>query len=180
MFYLFLADGFEDVEALAPLDVMRRAGIHVEVLGIGNNVIKSSHNVNFVCDRSCAGLVFDESLDGVILPGGMPGTKNLENNIAVKGAVDYCYKNDKLICAICAAPSILGHMGILKGRKAVCYPGFEDELNGAEISGEPVVRDGNIITAKGMGVAVDFGLEIISAFLGEDTAKRIAKQIQKQ
>ena len=116
--------------------------------------------------------------DAVVLPGGMPGTLNLEADKTVQGAIDYCVENKKYICAICAAPSILGHKGLLKGKEAICFPGFENDLTGAILSDKYVVTDGLIITARGAGVAVDFGLEIVKALKGEETAENVRKTIQ--
>lgn len=178
MLYMFLADGFEEVEALAPLDILKRAGINVKTVGVGDNFITGTHGITVVCDLSTTGLEMPEIFDGVILPGGMPGTENLENNKTVQAFVDYAYNTNAYLCAICAAPSILGHKGYLNGKEAVCFPGYEQELEGAVISKKSVVRDGKTITAKGMGVAVDFGLEIVSAFLGQKEAEELKRKIQ--
>ena len=178
MLYMFLAEGFEEVEALAPLDILRRTQLNVKTVGVGDNFITGTHGVTVVCDLSTTGLEIPEFFDGIILPGGMPGTENLEKNKTVQAYIDYCFKNDKYICAICAAPSILGHKGCLKGRQATCFPGYEKELEGAVVSDDSVVRDGKFITAKGMGVATQFGLEIVSAFLGNDEAQELKRKIQ--
>ena len=178
MLYMFLAQGFEEVEALAPLDLLRRTALNVKTVGVGDNFITGTHGVTVVCDLSTTGLEIPEFFDGIILPGGMPGTENLEKDKTVQAFIDYCRENNKSICAICAAPSILGHKGYLKGKRAVCFPGYEKELTGAEISDKSVVRDGKIITAKGMGVATQFGLEIVSAFLGDEEAQELKRKIQ--
>lgn len=178
MLYMFLAQGFEEVEALAPLDVLRRAGIDVKTVGVGDNFITGSHGVTVVCDLSTTGLELPEFLDGVILPGGMPGTVNLEKNRTVQAFIDYAYEKHEFLCAICAAPSILGHKGYLSGKEATCFPGYEEELEGAIISDKSVIRDGKIITAKGMGVATEFGLEIVASFLGKEKAESIKRKIQ--
>ncbi len=178
MIYCFLADGFEEVEALAAVDMIRRAGLELKIVGVDNILIKGAHGIKVECDCRQDEIVLDDNLSAVILPGGMPGTLNLEKNNTVQMAIDYASQNEKLICAICAAPSILGHKGLLKGKTAIAYPGFEKDLEGAEISKKHVVRDGNIITAKGAGVAVDFGLEIVSYLSGEEKAEEIRKAIQ--
>ena len=178
MLYMFLAQGFEEVEALAPLDLLRRTALNVKTVGVGDNFITGTHGVTVVCDLSTTGLEIPEFFDGIILPGGMPGAENLEKDKTVQAFIDYCRENDKYICAICAAPSILGHKGYLKGKRAVCFPGYEKELTGAEISDKSVVRDGKIITAKGMGVATQFGLEIVSAFLGDEETQELKRKIQ--
>lgn len=178
MIYMFLADGFEEVEALAPLDILRRAGLEVRTVGVGDNFIRGSHGITVVCDLSTTGLELPDIIDAVILPGGMPGTVNLEKNKTVQAFIDAAYQRNEYLCAICAAPSILGHKGYLSGKEAICFPGYEEELEGAVISEKSVVRDGKFITAKGMGVATQFGLEIVSALLGSDTADNIKRKIQ--
>ncbi len=178
MFYIFFADGFEEVEAIATLDVIRRAKIEIKSVGIGNNVVTGSHGMKFICDLTDSDVLTENNLQGVILPGGMPGTTNLMANPVVNNFIDYCFKNNLFLCAICAAPMILGKKGILNSRKAICFPGFEDELLGAEISDNFVCRDGNIITAKGMGSAVNFGIEIVAAVIGRDAADELKSTLQ--
>ncbi len=178
MFYMFFADGFEEVEAVATLDVIRRAGIKIESVGIGSDVICGSHGMKFICDKTDSDIKISDDLTGIILPGGMPGTTNLMANNTVNDFIDYCSKNDLFICAICAAPMILGRKGLLKGCKAICFPGFENELIGAEIADEFVCCDRNIITAKGMGSAVNFGLEIVSAIKGKNVSDKLKSTLQ--
>lgn len=178
MLYMFFADGFEEVEAIATLDVIRRAGIDIQSVGIGSEIIKGSHNLKFMCDKTDSEISIDNNLIGVILPGGMPGTTNLMCNSVVNEFVDFCSKNNLLICAICAAPIILGKKGILKDKEAICFPGFEDELTGAKISDKYVCRDDNIITAKGMGSAINFGLEIVAALTNSSTAEKLKATLQ--
>ena len=178
MIYIFLANGFEEVEALATVDVLRRADLNVKIVGVGSDVITGAHGISTVCDATDGDLTPGEDIEAVILPGGMPGTLNLERSDKVNAFIDYAFENGKLLCAICAAPSILGHKGMLKGKKAVCFPGFESELEGAELSDSFVVTDGNIITAKGMGSAVKFGIAIGAAFVGEAKMKKIEESLQ--
>ncbi len=178
MFYLFMADGTEEVEAIATLDVMRRAGIEVKTAGVGSDVICGSHGIKITCDMAACETVLEDSLEGVVIPGGMPGTVNLENDKFVIDAVKYCADNSKLLCAICAAPSVFGHLGLLEGKKAVCFPGFEQELKGCEVAQSFVCTDGNIITAKGMGSAVDFGLEIVAAVCGRQKSDALRGTLQ--
>lgn len=178
MIYMFLAHGFEEVEAIAPLDVIRRASIEIKTVGIGNKTIVGSHSVPVVCDLTEDEINLDNNLKGIILPGGMPGTTNLMENDTVNSAIDFCSDNNLLICAICAAPMILGRKGLLTGKEAICFPGFEDELTGAKISSDFVCKDGNIITAKGMGSAVNFGLEIVKYFAGKDAADKLKSTLQ--
>ena len=177
MVYLFLANGFETIEALAVVDMLRRAKIDVKTVGVTGKIVTSSLNIDVTADIEID--EFDvKDADAVVLPGGMPGTLNLEADKTVQGAIDYCVENKKYICAICAAPSILGHKGLLKGKEAICFPGFENDLTGATLSDKYVVTDGLIITARGAGVAVDFGLEIVKALKGEETAENVRKTIQ--
>ncbi len=178
MVYCFMADGFEEVEAFAAIDMVRRADIELKTVGIGSKVICGAHGIRTECDCTEDEIIFNDSLQAVILPGGMHGTLNLEKSEIVQKAIDFAYSNGKIVAAICAAPSVLGHKGILKNKEAIAYPGFENELTGAIISDKHVVRDSNIITAKGAGVAVDFGLEIVSAICGADKSEEIRKAIQ--
>lgn len=155
MVYVFLADGFEEVEALAPVDIMRRAGVNVKTVGIGGKAVRGARGITVDADaQDCD---FDD-IEAVVLPGGMPGTKNLEKSPLVRKAVETAYKNGKVVAAICAAPSILGHMGILRGRKAVCYPGYEKDLEGAQVLHTQTCEDGQILTGNGPGAALNFGL----------------------
>ncbi len=178
MLYMFFANGFEEVEAIAALDVIRRAGIEIESVGIGSEKITGSHGITVFCDKTEAEISADDNLAGVILPGGMPGTTNLMENKTVNDFIDYCNENGLLICAICAAPMILGRKGLLNGIEAICFPGFEEELIGAKISEKFVCRDKNIITSKGMGSAINFGLEIVSAIKGRDAADALKATLQ--
>lgn len=177
MIYAFLADGFEETEAIAPIDLLRRANKNVVTVGVGKNMITGSHKITFITDTTTDEIAIDDSLEMVILPGGMPGTLNLENDKTVQKAIDFCAENNKIIGAICAAPSILGHKGLLKGRKAVCYKGFEKELEGALVSENPVVADRNIVTSRGAGTAVNFGLKLIEVLDSKDLSDRIKSSI---
>lgn len=176
MIYVFLANGFEECEALAPIDILRRAGLEVMTVGVNDKTAYGSHNIPVVCDITIDEATFDD-LEAIILPGGMPGTINLENNQTVQDFIDYSNQNGLLIGAICAAPSILGHKGLLNDKKATCYPGFEKELIGAAVSSRQVVRDENIITAKGAGAAFEFGFELLSYLEDEDEAEKLKKQM---
>ena len=160
MVYVFLADGFEIIEALAPVDMLRRAKIDVKTVGVSSEIVTSSCGVGVKC--------------------GMPGTLNLENSSAVQKVIDNANNTNAFICAICAAPSILGHKGLLSGKKAVCFPGFENSLEGCESSCEYVVTDGKFITAKGAGVCIDFGLEIVKQLRGGELSDEIRKSIQSR
>ena len=174
---MFLADGFEEVEALCPLDILRRAGLEVTTVGIGKDTIIGAHGISVRADIPDV-LYRDSTPDMIILPGGMPGSSNLDQSKTVDAALRAAARKGAFLCAICAAPMVLGKRGYLNGKKAVCYPGFEEYLEGAEVSQtETVVRDGNIITAKGMGVALDFGLELVRALKDNETAEQIRSSV---
>lgn len=177
MFYVFLAEGFEETEALAALDVMRRAKLDVKTVGVTGELVTSSHKVCVKADITPNEVSYDD-IEGAVLPGGMPGTLNLEKSDCVIDCVKYCYDNGKIVAAICAAPSILGHLGMLKGRKATCFPGFEAELDGAEYTAAPVETDGNVITGKGAGCAVLFGHAIVSKTLSKEAADKVTGDMQ--
>lgn len=178
MLYLFLADGFEETEALATLDFLRRAGLMVASVGISNKTVTGSHNITVVADYCDSVVLPDNNCDGIVLPGGMPGTVNLEKSPVVKKFINYAFENNLLIAAICAAPSILGHMGILNNRKAVCYDGFETQLDGAEVLNERVCRDNNIITAVGAGASLEFAQKIAEFFVGTEKAEKIKESMK--
>jgi 4-methyl-5(b-hydroxyethyl)-thiazole monophosphate biosynthesis len=176
--YIFLADGFEEIEAIAPIDMLRRAGLEVKIVGIGKRLITSGRGVTVTADIVDSEAVFD-NLQMVVLPGGMPGAENLFNSEIVKKFIIYANENNIYIGAICAAPFILGKMGLLNGIKAICYPGYEKDLLGAIIADEFVATDKNFVTAKGAGVAIEFGLALVSALCGNEKAEKIKKQVQK-
>lgn len=177
MVYIFLADGFEEVEALCPFDLLLRAGVEIKSVGVGGKrEIVGSHGIHILADITDTEFS-DSKPQMIILPGGMPGTKNLEASKKVKKAIEDAYRSEAFIAAICAAPSILGKMGLLDGKEAVCFPGFEKFLYGARPSDKKVVRSDKIITAAGMGVALPFGLELVSALMGHDEADRLSAQV---
>lgn len=178
MVYVFLADGFEELEALAPVDVLRRAGIEVKTVGVTGKNVSGSHGITVECDITANEAVF-EDLDGIILPGGLPGTTNLEADETVQKFIDYAAQNGKIIGAICAAPMILGHKGLLQGKNAVCFTGFEKELTGAHVLDRPAVRDGNIVTGWGAGGAVDFALLYLAAISDDNELdKKLARNMR--
>lgn len=174
-----LADGFEETEALVPVDLLRRAGDKVTLISIKESDIKvtSSHKICVVADDLIAKVDINQ-IDAVILPGGMPGTTNLDKSPAVHQIIDVLNAQGKLVAAICAAPMILGKKGLLDGRNATCFPGFENDLKGATVLKQHAVTDGNIITAKGAGAAMEFGLAIVEYLHGEEAAEELAKTIQ--
>lgn len=178
MIFVFLADGFEEIEALTVVDVLRRAGIETLTVGVSDETIIGAHNIAVESDILVDEVDFSH-IKGVVLPGGIPGADNLFANESVKSAVQTAFDNGALVSAICAAPAILGKMGILKDKRATCYPGYEKELEGAKFENAKVVTDGNVITAKGAGVSLDFALEIVKYFQGEEVAKKIRASMQK-
>ena len=179
MVYVFLADGFEEIEALSPVDLLRRAGVAVTTLGVGGKrEIKGAHGITVLADAPDTDFA-DEAPTMVVLPGGMPGAANLDASPVVAKALANAAAAGGFLAAICAAPMVLGHKGYLAGKKATCYPGFEGELKGAETHRAPVVRDGNVITGAGMGVAAEFALELVAALCGKDKAALLEKGILK-
>ena len=176
MVYMFLANGFEEIEALCPLDLMRRVGIEVKTVGVGSKQICGSHGITVLADMADADFEYND-VDMIFLPGGMPGTLNLANSSTVTDAIENAVKADAYIAAICAAPSILGDMGLLCGKEAICYPGFEDRLKGAKISDNRVVLDGRILTAAGMGAALDMGLKIVEILCDKERAAALRKAV---
>ncbi len=177
MVYMFLADGFEEVEALVPLDILRRAGVEVTTLGVTGEYINGAHGIVVKADKPLSSAV-KENIDAVILPGGLGGTNNMDASEEVKALVQYAADNNKLVCAICAAPSILGKMGLLAGKEATCYPGFENTFTGGKYVKQSVVKYNNFITSDGMGSAYKFGFEITAALCGNEVAEKIKEQIQ--
>lgn len=176
MIYVFLAEGFEEVEALAPVDILRRAGFEVKTVGVTGKSVSGSHGIKVETDV-LPNELDTNNLQAVILPGGMPGTLNLKADETVKEYITYAADNNILIGAICAAPSILGSMGLLNGKKAVCFPGFEKELSGAEIQNLSAVSDGNIVTAKGAGAALDFGFKLLEVLTDKQTAETLSENM---
>ena len=177
MIYVFLADGCEEIEAVAPVDIMRRAGLDVCTVGVTGKTVTGSHKVTVTADIEISELNITDA-EMVVLPGGLPGTYNLEADDTVKSAVRYCYENGRYVAAICAAPSILAHMGLLDGRKATCAPGFAKELAKADYTGESVTVDGKIITGKGAGAALLFGYRIVEILVSEDEAAKHRASMQ--
>lgn len=171
MIYAFLANGFEEIEAITIIDILRRAEKEVVTVGIGDNIIRGAHGMVVVADTQDNMIELDDKLEMIFLPGGMPGTLNLERSAVVQSSIDYCVENDKYIAAICAAPSILGHKGILDGKKACCYPGFEQELKGADVNYDAVNADGKIVTSRGAGTAIKLALKLVELFTSPERSK---------
>ena len=173
---VFLAEGFEEIEAISIIDILRRAEISVTTISVSKDkLVKGAHNIPVQADK-----LFDDvdfaNYEMLILPGGMPGAKNLNEHEGVKEQLK-AFAKDKLIGAICAAPMVLGGMGLLKGKRATCFPGFEPELIDATVTNEPVTVDGNIITGKGPAFAIKFSLQIIEILAGKATRDQISNDL---
>lgn len=174
---VFLADGFEEIEALTVVDLCRRAGIETVMVSVmGREAVTGAHGIAVQADTLIEKTEFD-TLDMLMLPGGMPGTRNLEGCGLLMEKLDAFYRAEKPISAICAAPSIFGHRGYLQGRRACCYPGFEGQLAGAEVTLEQVEVSGHITTSRGMGTAIPLGLAIVERFCGSRKAEELAEGI---
>lgn len=174
---IFMAEGHEEIEALTVVDLLRRAGIEIEMVSItGNKKVPGSHGITTYCDKLIETCNFD-SADMLVLPGGMPGTLNLELCEILMDQVHGFNASKKGLAAICAAPTVFGKAGILEGKKATCYPGMEKDLIGANVSTDEVCHDGHIITSRGLGTAIPFALEIVKTFQGEEAAKKLGQGI---
>lgn len=178
MVLVLLAEGFEEIEALTPVDMLRRAGVEVKTVGIGSRVVLGSHGIPVTAD-----LTPDEvdlaMVDMAIFPGGMPGSLNLDAAEFTDTVISAVLEKSGRLAAICAAPLVLGRRGLLRGRRATCYPGFESELTDAITTAEPVVTDGNITTARGMGAALAFSRELISLLVSRECAKSLSEAIME-
>jgi 4-methyl-5(b-hydroxyethyl)-thiazole monophosphate biosynthesis len=174
-----LATGFEEIEALTPVDVLRRAGVDVKTVAVGGDgkTVVGAHGIAVEADLTMDEALLIDSFDMIILPGGMPGSKNLDESLEVDAFVRRAAKEGKYIASICAAPMIPGKRGLLNGKRAVCYPGFEDYLTGAILTGGRVEVDGNMITACGMGAALEFALALAQLLKGESAAAELKSAV---
>ena len=177
MIYEFLTDGFEDMEAIAPIDILRRAGVGLQTVGVGVKTVTSKYGIAMACD-----ITEDEidmpACEGVILPGG-PGHKSLARSGAVLRLLADVNRRGGLLAAICASPSILGTNGYLKGKRACCFPSFESQLLGAQVIFDPVVTDGSVITSRGAGTATEFALALVAYLVSPEKAAAVAAEIQR-
>lgn len=177
MVYILLGTGFEEMEALAPLDLLRRAGIEVLTVGVNGKTVYGGHKIGFEAD-----ITLDEmdltDLDMIVLPGGLGGVASVRASQGAMNALQFAWENDKLVAAICAGPTVLADLHITDGKKATCYPGCENQMGSAEmVPGAPCVRDGNVITGTSAGCAIPFARMLIEALKGKDAADAIAQQI---
>ena len=174
---VFLADGFEEIEGLTVVDLLRRVGAGVSAVSITKNLkIHGAHGIDVMADILFEDMEFEDA-DMLVLPGGLPGTTNLQEHAGLRELLKRFYKEEKYIAAICAAPRIFGEMGFLQGRKAISYPAMEGELIGAEIERAPLVVDGHVITSRGMGTAIDFSLKLIELLFDGETAVKTGESI---
>lgn len=177
---VFLADGFEEVEALTVVDYLRRADIEVDTVSIGEKAIKGAHDIIVTADKLLSEVENEKAYDAAVIPGGIPGATNLRDNIRVIEIVKSLNEDDKLLAAICAGPIVLERAGIIEGRDITSYPGFEDELGDCHYIEANVVKDGNIITSRGPALATDFAIEIISYLQQDRKIKEFKKGILYQ
>jgi len=171
-----LAEGFEEVEAVTVIDVLRRAEMEVIVAGLEGLVVRGAHGISLTCDLLLADLE-DTNFEGIVLPGGLPGASNLKKSSRLREIIIDLDKQNKLVSAICAAPTVLYAAGVLAGKKATCYPGFEKEMGEIEFSDKRVVEDGNVITSRGPGTSIEFALSIISHFQSRKNAEGVRQAL---
>ena len=176
MVYMLLGTGFEETEAIAPLDLLRRAGVEILTVGINGKTVYGSHGIGIEADIMLAEMDLT-NMEMIILPGGLGGVASIRASKEAMDAVEFAGKNDKFTAAICAGPTVLGDLGITNGKNATCYPGCEDGMGSANMIPEAAVRDGKLITGTSAGCAIPFGLALIEALKGAECAERIAKQI---
>lgn len=172
-----LAPGFEEIEAVTIIDVLRRAGIKVTTAALADNQVTGSHNITVTADTEL-NTINAGDYNFIVLPGGMPGSQHLKDSSAVVGLIQQIYKKGGYVAAICAAPIALGHAGVLRGKKATCYPGFEDQLTGAEIFASPFIVDDMVITGKGPGCAIPFALKLVEIIKDKKTADALKDAMQ--
>lgn len=177
MVYVLLGTGFEEVEAITPVDLLRRAGIEVKTVGITGKTVYGSHNIGIEADILPEEIDFD-ALDMIVLPGGLGGVASARASQAALGALKWAWDNSRFVAAICAGPTVLADLGITDGRNATCYPGCENQMGNAHMAADAaVIRDGRLITGSSAGCAIPFALALIEALKGQQEARRVASQI---
>lgn len=174
---VFLADGLEEIEGLTVVDILRRANVEVSMVSVtGSRQVRGAHGIGIMADETFEEADFSET-GMLVLPGGLPGTTHLQEHEGLRELLLAFDREEKQIAAICAAPSVLGGLGLLRGKKACCYPSFEEKLDAAEVLYDPVVTDGHITTGRGMGAAIPFALRLTELLCGKETAEKIGKSI---
>ena len=177
MVYVFLADGFEEIEAITSIDVLKRAELDVQMISVtGSLTVQGAHGISVVCDRAFSSCDFKEA-KAIVLPGGMPGADTLSKHKGLLELIKNLVGSSTYLAAICAAPMVFGKMGILENRKVVCYPGFEDQLTGAKIEDSLVAVDGQFVTGKGPGASMDFALTLVQLLKDKATAEQLTKDL---
>ncbi len=176
MIYMLLGTGFEETEAVAPLDLLRRAGIQTATVGINGKIVTGSHGIGIQADMELGEMDLT-NLEGIILPGGLKGVASIRGSEKALEAVRFAWENGKYVAAICAAPTILAELGITGGKNATCYPGCEAQMGSAHMVCAAAVTDGKLITGTSAGCAIAFGLQLIAALKGQEAADAIANQI---
>ena len=177
MVYMLLGTGFEETEAIAPLDLLRRAGVTVQTVGLNGKVVYGSHGIGIEADIEIGQMDLTD-VEMVVIPGGLGGVASIRGCGAAMDALKFAADNGKFVGAICAGPTVLADLGITDGKNATCYPGCESGMGGANmIANVAAIRDGNIITGTSAGTAIPFGLALVEALKGKETAEAIAKQI---
>lgn len=172
MVYILLGNGFEEVEALAPCDILRRGGVEVRTAGIGGNIVTGGHNISVTADIAVEDICHDD-LEMIVLPGGLGGVKSIRESKPAMDAVQTAWKDGKYVAAICAAPTVLASLGITDGKKATCYPGMEGEMGMANMVSTPVTVDGKVICGQAAGAAMEFGFALLRALKGDETAQKV-------
>lgn len=174
MVYLLLAEGFEEIEAISTVDILRRGGVEVSTVSISSNrIVTGAHHIKVTVDELIKDITLNEDVEAIILPGGMPGTTHLDESKEVDKLLQEAFNKELLVAAVCAAPLVLGKRGYLKGKRATCFPGFEDYLKGALLSEERVVCDGKIITSRGPGTSAYFAFEILRVLKNDEIANKV-------
>ena len=177
MVYVLLGTGFEEVEAIAPVDLMRRAGIEIQTVGITGKTVAGSHKIPVEADILPENMDL-ESMDMIVLPGGLGGVASARASQAALDALRWGWEHDRFVAAICAGPTVLADLGIPDGKKATCFPGCEGQMGKADmVPGAAALRDGKLITGTSAGCAIPFALELIKALKGSEAADKVAKQI---
>lgn len=170
MVYILLGNGFEEIEAIAPCDILRRGGVDVQFAGIGGKRIAGGHGIVVEADVTVEEM---QDIEMIVLPGGLGGVASIRGNETAMAAVKQTWEDGKFVCAICAAPTILAQLGITDGKKATCYPGMENEMGSAQMTGLPAVQDGKVICGQAAGTAMEFGFALLKALKGEETALKV-------